>query len=205
MAAGVPAVSYDCPSGPREIVEHDVNGLLVGTRVRGGARRAPCSRWRTDDDLRQRLGAGAVESARAWDADLLAARWERIFADALRRAARRPTWAGSRRRHCDARPGGCPAAVIGPDELGHATPAQARRQALAVATSTADEVSDEWFVVPPVAGAPPVVVVPTCGPGRVAARPRGRDATPAYLSLRDPGDHGWPERRGPVADLAESR
>ena len=29
MSAGVPPVTYDCPSGPREMITHDVDGLLV--------------------------------------------------------------------------------------------------------------------------------------------------------------------------------
>jgi glycosyltransferase involved in cell wall biosynthesis len=29
MAAGVPVVAYDCPYGPRDILRHEVNGLLV--------------------------------------------------------------------------------------------------------------------------------------------------------------------------------
>ncbi len=71
-----------------------------------------------------------------------------------------------------------------------------------MATSAADEVSDDWFVIPPVAGAPAVVVVPTADRAALL-RALAREATADYLSLRDPGDHGWPERRGPVADLAE--
>jgi glycosyltransferase involved in cell wall biosynthesis len=29
MAAGVPVVSFDCPNGPRDIVDQERNGLLV--------------------------------------------------------------------------------------------------------------------------------------------------------------------------------
>ena len=29
MAAAVPVVAYDCPNGPREIIEHEKTGLLV--------------------------------------------------------------------------------------------------------------------------------------------------------------------------------
>ena len=29
MASGTPAVSYDCPSGPAEVIQNNVNGLLV--------------------------------------------------------------------------------------------------------------------------------------------------------------------------------
>ncbi len=29
LACGTPLVSVDCPSGPSEIIEHNVNGLLI--------------------------------------------------------------------------------------------------------------------------------------------------------------------------------
>ena len=63
MAAGVPCVSFDCASGPREIVRHEVNGLLVAPESIAGMS-AALLRLGTDDDLRHRLGAGALESAR---------------------------------------------------------------------------------------------------------------------------------------------
>ena len=72
MAAGVPCVTFDCASGPREIVRHEVNGLLVAPESIAGMS-AALLRLGTDDDLRHRLGAGALESAAEWDADVLAA------------------------------------------------------------------------------------------------------------------------------------
>jgi glycosyltransferase involved in cell wall biosynthesis len=201
MAAGVPVVSYDCPSGPREIITHEVDGLLVAPGSEAGLATA-LLRLASDPALRTRLGDAAAARARAWDAAEIALRWEQIFADALAEHAD----AGVRRlgrRHATA-PVGTPTHGVGVDPgpaTGWATPAQARRQGLAVATTAADEATQEWFVVPPVRGAPSVVVVPTADRARfLQALAAGQ--TPDYLSLRDPGDHGWPERRGPVADLA---
>ncbi|MGI8646229.1 MAG: stealth conserved region 3 domain-containing protein [Nocardioides sp.] len=199
MAAGVPVVSYDCPSGPREIVEHEVNGLLVAPGSEA-ALAAALLRLARDAELRSRLGAAAVETARGWDADALAARWEQVFGDAL--AAR----GGSGLRRFARRQAGRVAPVsatsaAGPDDLGQATPAQARRQALAVATRAADDAGDDWFVIPPVGSSPPVVVVPAADRARFL-HALAASATSDYLSLRDPGDHGWPERRGAVAALA---
>ena len=82
MAAGVPCVSFDCASGPREIVRHEVNGLLVAPESIAGMS-AALLRLGTDDDLRHRLGAGALDTAAEWDADLIAARWVEIFEAAI--------------------------------------------------------------------------------------------------------------------------
>ena len=84
MAAGVPAASFDCPSGPREIIEHEVNGLLVAPESVAGMASA-LLRLATDDDLRTRLGAGALHSSRQYDARALAEQWVGIFADARAR------------------------------------------------------------------------------------------------------------------------
>ena len=61
MSAGVPPVSYDCPSGPREMITHDVDGLLVPPASKA-ALAAAMLRIATDDDLRSRIGAAARSS-----------------------------------------------------------------------------------------------------------------------------------------------
>jgi glycosyltransferase involved in cell wall biosynthesis len=197
MAAGVPVVSYDCPSGPREIVTHEVDGLLVTPGSTAGLASA-LLRLARDQDLRTRLGESAAQTARRWDADDLATRWEEIFGEALAAHA-----AGVRRltgRHAAVPLAPPDVAPVGP-ATGWATPGQARRQALAVATTAADGATDGWFVVPAVQGAPPLVVVPTADRARML-RALAKGPAADYLSLRDPGDHGWPERRGTIADLA---
>ena len=59
MSAGVPPVSYDCPSGPREMITHDVDGLLVPPASKA-ALAAAMLRIATDDDLRSRIGTAAL-------------------------------------------------------------------------------------------------------------------------------------------------
>src|SRR4029077_2427741 len=66
MAAGVPVASYDCASGPREIIQHEVNGLLVSPESIAGMA-AALLRLATDDDLRRALGEGAYRTSRQYD------------------------------------------------------------------------------------------------------------------------------------------
>ena len=195
MAAGVPVASFDCPSGPREIVEHDVNGLLVTPESVAGMAGA-LLRLATDDELRTRLGAGALHSSRRYDARALAEQWVAIFADAR---ARRGTLGrvaarvgAPRRRTVEAEP---------PTDAAGVTPAQARHVALAAAVAAARAATDEWLVIPPHEAAEPAVVVPTSARDAVLAALAAAEL-PSYLSLRDPAAHGWPERRGPVAEVA---
>ncbi|QIG44426.1 glycosyltransferase family 4 protein [Nocardioides anomalus] len=92
MAAGVPCVSFDCASGPREIVRHEVNGLLVAPESIAGMS-AALLRVGRDDELRRRLGAGALETAAEWEASRIAGRWVEVFERALERRAGRPRYA----------------------------------------------------------------------------------------------------------------
>ena len=84
MAAGVPVASYDCASGPREIVQHEVNGLLVSPESIAGMA-AALLRLATDADLRRALGEGAYRTSRQYDAYAIAERWVGIFSAARSR------------------------------------------------------------------------------------------------------------------------
>ncbi len=194
MAAGVPGVSFDCASGPREIIQHEVNGLLVAPESIAGMS-AALLRLASDDDLRHRLGAGALDSAKQYDADLIAQRWLEIFEAAIARRAGRPRFAT-----LSAAPLPEPPAAPSYDATG-VTPATARHEALSLATTCAAATGADYVVVPPHGSEVPAVVLP------MAARQRflqelATAAAPSYLSLRDPAANGWHERRGPIAELA---
>lgn len=195
MAAGVPVISYDCASGPREIVTHEVDGLLVAPDSRAGLG-AALLRLATDAELRARLGEGAHRSAQQYAAPALAERWLGIFSDARARRAGR----GRLVARATAKP---PRTRSGSDRAVPAglTPAAARTAALELAVGAARSAGDEWFVIPAHASASPTVVLPIPARDAFLAGLAGGDA-PSYLSLRDPAGGGWHERRGAVADLA---
>ncbi len=194
MAAGVPGVTFDCASGPREIVRHEVNGLLVAPESIAGMS-AALLRLGTDDDLRRRLGAGALETAAEWDADAIAARWVSVFEDAIERRAGRRRYAA-----LSTRPQPAPPATPSYDAAG-VTPAESRNVALSLIVAAAGRATDEWLVIPPHETQTPVVVLPMAARHRFLQGLAAADV-PSYLSLRDPAANGWHERRAPVAELA---
>ena len=207
MAAGVPAVSFDCPSGPREIIDHDVNGLLVSPQSVIGLA-AALLRVATDHDLRHRLGAGALHTSRDWEAGALAERWLQIYDDAVVRRGGRgrlAARAGAPPRTPDPDPSEDPTVIAAQNGI---TPARARHEALATCVAAASVAAPAttadphpWLVIPAHEHAEPILVLP------MARRTQFLDALaeapgPAYLSLRDPALHGWHERRGAVTSLA---
>jgi glycosyltransferase involved in cell wall biosynthesis len=194
MAAGVPCVSFDCASGPREIVEHEVNGLLVTPESVAGLS-AALLRLASDEDLRTRLGAGALASSVQYDADTIAARWVGIFEGAVARRAGRPRFAAL--STVPPRPVSAAPAV----ERARQTPAHVRHLILAAAVSCAQATGDEWLVIPPHERESAVVVVPTEARHRFLEALAETDLPP-YVSLRDPANAGWHERRGVVSELA---
>ena len=194
MAAGVPAVTFDCASGPREIVQHEVNGLLVTPESVAGLS-AALLRVASDDELRRRLGEGAIASAQQYDADAIAERWTQVFADAVERRAGRPRFAA-----LSTVPPRTPPADPVVERAG-ITPARVREIALEAAVECAQATGAGWLVIPPHERESAIVVLPS------DARHAFLDALaasdlPPWLSLRDPANAGWHERRGPVPELA---
>ncbi len=189
MAAGVPVASVDCASGPRAIIEHEVNGLLV-TPDSSSAMAAALYRLATDEALRRRLGAAALASTAAYDAASIAARWVEVFERAV--AAH-----GVPRR-----PPADPPEDTTPRQPPDVTPVKARHEALSAVVAAATATGGDWFVMPPHAGSAPVVVVPS----EVRREFLAALQAPSYLRIRQPEMFGWPERGGPVreqvADLA---
>ncbi|WP_197714595.1 glycosyltransferase family 4 protein [Nitrosomonas supralitoralis] len=78
MAYGVPTVSFDCDTGPRDIICHEVDGLLVppGNQV---SLTAALDRLMDDAALRQRFANRAVEVRERFSIDLVAEKWANLF------------------------------------------------------------------------------------------------------------------------------
>ena len=78
MAHGLPAVSFDCDTGPRDIVRHGVDGLLVpagDTDALEGALHGMMA----DPSLRHRFAQRAVEARERFSIEKIAAMWEALF------------------------------------------------------------------------------------------------------------------------------
>jgi glycosyltransferase involved in cell wall biosynthesis len=78
MSIGLPVVSFDCPTGPREIVESGRNGLLVPEQD-VDALAAALIEMIEDDELRRRCSEGALETAERYSLDVIGPRWEELL------------------------------------------------------------------------------------------------------------------------------
>jgi glycosyltransferase involved in cell wall biosynthesis len=78
MSCGVPAVAFDCPTGPRDIIEDGVNGFLVRNRdIEGLAGRV--IELIEDHEARAEMGRHAHESAHARNQTETAREWQRML------------------------------------------------------------------------------------------------------------------------------
>jgi glycosyltransferase involved in cell wall biosynthesis len=94
MQAGLPVASYDCPTGPRDIVREGVDGHVVPNGDRE-ALAAAMSGLMADTERRKAFGAAAVENAAQYDVARVAERWEMLFEELLAtKGSGRPTAIG---------------------------------------------------------------------------------------------------------------
>jgi glycosyltransferase involved in cell wall biosynthesis len=75
MSKGLAVVSFDCPRGPGELISDGHDGILVPPGDID-ALAAALLELVEDEDRRRRLGAAALEKARAYDAGEIGRRWE---------------------------------------------------------------------------------------------------------------------------------
>lgn len=78
MAHGLPAVSFDCDTGPRDIIRHEVDGLLV-PHGDTAALIAALDRLMSNPTLRQRFAERAVEARERFSMDRIVGMWEELF------------------------------------------------------------------------------------------------------------------------------
>jgi len=80
MAYGVAAISFDCDAGPRDIIRHEIDGLLVPSEDTA-ALEAGLRCLMSNGDLRQQLGARAAEARDRFSLERIAGMWEQLFSE----------------------------------------------------------------------------------------------------------------------------
>lgn len=87
LAAGCPAVSFDCETGPRDIIRHETDGLLVPP---GDVQALASAMVRLMDnkELRNHFAARAVEARERFSIKHIGAIWDKLFNEVMKESGK---------------------------------------------------------------------------------------------------------------------
>jgi len=87
MAAGLPVIAADCPSGPAEMIKHGRSGMLVAREDEDALARAMESLM-SDPAMRRRLGSEAIREVQRFRVDRVMELWADLLDDVTRERRR---------------------------------------------------------------------------------------------------------------------
>jgi len=79
MAHGLPAVSFDCETGPADIIREGIDGYLVQPNEGAEGLVQGMSAMMADDDMRERMGAVAVSVRERFSPERVMAEWDGVL------------------------------------------------------------------------------------------------------------------------------
>lgn len=82
MASGVASVSFNCESGPADLITNEVNGLLVPAEDVAALAEA-LDRVMRDADLRAKLGRNATSIVETFGVPAVLQKWNKLFGDVV--------------------------------------------------------------------------------------------------------------------------
>ncbi len=80
MSFGVPCISFDCPSGPRDIIKDGKNGFLIPCYDVDKFKKTIVKYIQLSDLDRQRFGQGATDTIQQWSNEHIIEQWTNLLA-----------------------------------------------------------------------------------------------------------------------------